>query len=219
MIWYDRTGSSLSPSQMASCASTLLPPPHPPSPHRRSGLTRSLHLPLSISTGWQDGTQERRPRGGKWQPCDSVSGRVESYIYPLPEGHSESSHTAQRAHTPGSVRRCFRERTDTDGLKWKVSEMSLCDLFFSPAAAFPHEALQPQEAATVKRPWRSLRSSTGLQRWGGARIWSSPDVLTAGDCHPVIDSDLYPCQVKNNKGIFLWEKENCTPSSSSLESA
>lgn len=39
--------------------------------------------------------------------------------------------------------------------------------FFSPAVAaaaavFPHEALQ-REPATVKRPWRSLRSSTGLQ--------------------------------------------------------
>lgn len=128
LISCDRTRLLPPPSQLAPCASTLLPPPHPPPPR----LTWSLHLPLSISTGWQDGTQERRPRGGKWQPYDSVSGRVESYIYPLPEGHSKRSHTAHtQTHTHTRISEALlHKRTDMDGLKWKVSEMSLHVFFF-----------------------------------------------------------------------------------------
>jgi len=153
----------------------------------------ALHLPAVA--GWQAGSRERRPWRRKWQPSDKVSGRVESYIYPLPV---DTSHGCKSIYI-------YARAFFTWGKKKKGRRMSSRVLCFRCARGPLHIVLE--QAPAVKCPWSFLRFNTSLE---GTWAWI---VITASDCTgnlpPVIDLALYP-GANLLLGRTAWPEEVCT---------
>lgn len=152
---------------------------------------------LRVSSGWQAGSRERRPRGGNGNRVTVWVAEWKAISIPCQKGALTA---VTHARASGGI--------FFSALKWKVfAELSSHDLF-SPVSlkkgdrtTTPHEHthahtnISGQRVCDSETPLEQLKIQYLTPGEVEARIWSTTDVLTAGDCagnlHPDIDSDLY----------------------------